>query len=121
MNSTSKHLLHCFLLFAVVLFFEIFAGGIKINENSFVVIDPWAEYGTTITIILYLLRILTFLTLPQVLFNFCGLVFYNAFPEKVTLKGEQKICNKKKFRIKTFYCRKSLAGTIYMHSCCNTR
>lgn len=87
MNSTSKHLLHCCLLFAVVLACEIFAGGIKISENSFVVVDPWAEYGTPITIVLYLLRLLTFLTLPQVLFNFCGLVFYNAFPEKVTLKG----------------------------------
>lgn len=94
MNSTSKHLLHCFLLFAVVLFFEIFAGGIKISENSFVVLDPWAEYGTLTTIILYLLRFLTFLTLPQVLFNFCGLVFYNAFPEKVTLKGNSRLANK---------------------------
>uniref|UniRef100_A0A1A9Z8J8 Glycosyltransferase 2-like domain-containing protein n=1 Tax=Glossina pallidipes TaxID=7398 RepID=A0A1A9Z8J8_GLOPL len=37
--------------------------------------------------LLYLLRFLTFLTLPQVLFNFCGLIFYNAFPEKVVLKG----------------------------------
>lgn len=87
MNSTSKHLLHCILLLFVVVGFEIFAGGIKIDENSFVVIDPWAEYGVLLTVILYSLRLLTFLTLPQVLFNFCGLVFYNAFPEKVTLKG----------------------------------
>lgn len=87
MSSTSKHLLHCLLLSVVVIGFEIFAGGIKINENSFIVLDPWEEYGTITTIILYLLRFLTFLTLPQVLFNFCGLVFYNAFPEKVTLKG----------------------------------
>lgn len=66
---------------------EIFSGGIKINENSFTLIDPWTVYGDIPTIILYLLRFLTFLTLPQVLFNFCGLVFYNAFPEKVVLKG----------------------------------
>lgn len=88
MNSTSKHLLHCALLVFVLLSFEIFAGGIKIDENSFIVLDPWLEYGTLATIILYALRFLTFLTLPQVLFNFCGLVFYNAFPEKVQLKGE---------------------------------
>lgn len=87
MNSTSKHLLHCALLMFVIIVFEIFSGGIKINENSFTTIDPWAEYGQIPTIILYLLRLLTFLTLPQVLFNFCGLVFYNAFPEKVVLKG----------------------------------
>lgn len=87
LNSTYKHILHCILLLAVIIFFEIFTGGIKINESSFTVLDPWAEYGQIPTIILYLLRFLTFLTLPQVLFNFCGLVFYNAFPEKVVLKG----------------------------------
>lgn len=92
MNSTSKHLLHCILLLFVVVGFEIFAGGIKIDENSFVVLDPWAEYGTILTLLLYSLRFLTFLTLPQVLFNFCGLVFYNAFPEKVTLKGKIIVC-----------------------------
>lgn len=87
LNSISKHLLHCALLLALLVFFEVFSGGIKVNENSFVSIDPWEEYGTIPTILLYTLRLLTFLTLPQVLFNFFGLVFYNAFPEKVVLKG----------------------------------
>lgn len=87
MNSTSKHVLHCTLLVFIIILFEITVGGIKINENSFTTLDPWITYGTIPTIILYLLRFLTFLTLPQVLFNFCGLVFYNAFPEKVVLKG----------------------------------
>lgn len=87
MNSTTKHLLHCALLFFVIIGFAIFSGGIKINEDSFTTIDPWTEYGDLATIALYLLRFLTFLTLPQVIFNFCGLVFYNAFPEKVVLKG----------------------------------
>ncbi|XP_037047525.1 beta-1,4-mannosyltransferase egh isoform X3 [Bradysia coprophila] len=87
MHSTSKHFLHCTLLFTVILLFELFSGGIKINENSFTLVDPWTAYGDVATVILYLLRFLTLLTLPQVLFNFCGLVFYNAFPEKVVLKG----------------------------------
>lgn len=87
LSSTYKHVLHCTLLLFVITFFEIISGGIKINEYSFTTIDPWAAYGQIPTIILYLLRFLTFLTLPQVLFNFCGLVFYNAFPEKVVLKG----------------------------------
>lgn len=87
LNSISKHLLHCALLITLLIFFEVFSGGIKINENSFVSVDPWEEYGTIPTILLYTLRLLTFLTLPQVLFNFFGLVFYNAFPEKVVLKG----------------------------------
>ncbi|XP_053678928.1 beta-1,4-mannosyltransferase egh [Anopheles nili] len=87
LNSTSKHILHCALLFGLLVVFEIFSGGIKVNQNSFVVVDPWDEYGMLPTIVLYLLRLLTFLTLPQVLFNFFGLVIYNAFPEKVILKG----------------------------------
>lgn len=87
LNSISKHLLHCALLITLLIFFEVFSGGIKVNENSFVAIDPWEEYGTIPTLLLYTLRLLTFLTLPQVLFNFFGLVFYNAFPEKVVLKG----------------------------------
>uniref|UniRef100_A0A2M4BNA4 Putative beta-14-mannosyltransferase egh n=1 Tax=Anopheles marajoara TaxID=58244 RepID=A0A2M4BNA4_9DIPT len=87
LSSTTKHLLHCGLLLSMLLVFELLSGGIKVNENSFVAIDPWAEYGTVATIILYLLRLLTFLTLPQVLFNFFGLTLYNAFPEKVVLKG----------------------------------
>ncbi|XP_037938798.1 beta-1,4-mannosyltransferase egh [Teleopsis dalmanni] len=87
MNSSTKHFLHCTLLIIVIITFEVFSGGIKINEDSFTVLDPVAAYGQLGTIFLYLLRFLTFLTLPQVLFNFCGLVFYNAFPEKVVLKG----------------------------------
>lgn len=87
MNSTTKHLLHCTLLFTVIIVCEVLSGGIKIDENSFTLVDPWTEYGQVATVLLYLLRFLTLLTLPQVLFNFCGLVFYNAFPEKVVLKG----------------------------------
>uniref|UniRef100_A0A182MRW6 Glycosyltransferase 2-like domain-containing protein n=1 Tax=Anopheles culicifacies TaxID=139723 RepID=A0A182MRW6_9DIPT len=87
LNSTSKHVLHCALLFGLLLAFEIFCGGIKVKESSFVAIDPWEEYGALLTIVLYMLRLLTLLTLPQVLFNFFGLVIYNAFPEKVILKG----------------------------------
>lgn len=87
LNPTSRHILHCLLLLFIVIGFCLFSGGIKVNEDSFVTVDPWAEYGTPLTVLLYMLRLLTFLTLPQVLFNFCGLVFYNAFPEKVVLKG----------------------------------
>lgn len=87
LSSFYKHLLHCMLLLCVIIFSGIFTGGIKINDSSFATVDPWTTYGQIPTIILYALRFLTFLTLPQVLFNFCGLVFYNAFPDKVVLKG----------------------------------
>ena len=89
MHSRTKHLLHCTLLFSMIITFEIFSGGIKVNEDSFTTLDPWLSYGTLFTLVLYTLRLLTLLTLPQVLFNFCGLVFYNAFPEKVVLEGSQ--------------------------------
>uniref|UniRef100_A0A8D8LF99 Beta-1,4-mannosyltransferase egh n=1 Tax=Cacopsylla melanoneura TaxID=428564 RepID=A0A8D8LF99_9HEMI len=85
LSSRSKHLLHCLLLLTVIVVFELFTGGVKLSpESSF---DPWVKYGFFGCSILYILRYLTFLPLPQVLFNFAGLVFYNAFPDKVVLKG----------------------------------
>lgn len=87
LNSTAKHVLHCMLLGAIMIFFLISSGAIKLNEDDFITIDPWVEYGTPWTIFLYTLRFLTFMTLPQMLCNFFGLIVYNAFPDKVVLKG----------------------------------
>ncbi|CAH1173931.1 unnamed protein product [Phaedon cochleariae] len=90
-SSRTKHYLHCLLFLTVIIFFEIFAGGIKVlNGGAFVPatdINPWVQYGYCGASILYILRLITFLPLPQVLFNFIGLTFYNAFPDKVILKG----------------------------------
>lgn len=88
-NSRAKHVLHCALLIVVIFVFEIWTGGIKLSvktQQSFE-FDPWQRYGYFWCLVLYLLRILTFLPFPQVLFNFIGLTCYNAFPDKVTLKG----------------------------------
>lgn len=87
LSSRTKHYTHCCLLFIVIALFEIFTGGIKLWDDDTKEINPWDRYGYIGTIILYLLRIVTFLPLPQVLFNFAGLTFYNAFPDKVILKG----------------------------------
>jgi beta-1,4-mannosyltransferase len=84
-NSTTKHILHCLFLFSIILFFFL-AGGTK-RGDDYVELDPWEKYGTFTTIFLYFIRILTLMTLPQMLCNFFGLVFYNAFPDKVVLKG----------------------------------
>lgn len=89
LKSRTKHLLHCLLLITVILVFELWTGGIKLSEKtqqSFQ-FNPWHRYGYIWCSVLYLLRILTFLPFPQVLFNFVGLTFYNAFPDKVQLKG----------------------------------
>lgn len=63
--------------------------------------DPWVEYGFFITLFLYSIRYLTFLTVPQVLFNFLGLCLYNVFPEKVTLKGSPLLAPFICFRVVT--------------------
>ncbi|GJQ82368.1 hypothetical protein Trydic_g436 [Trypoxylus dichotomus] len=87
LSSRTKHYLHCCLLFSVIVAFEIFTGGLKLWNDPTLEINPWVRYGYTWTIVLYLLRLVTFLPLPQVLFNFAGLTLYNAFPDKVVLKG----------------------------------
>lgn len=89
MSSRTKHILHCLLLITVIIVFELWTGGIKLSEKtqqSFQ-FNPWERYGYFWCSVLYLLRTLTFLPFPQVLFNFIGLTFYNAFPDKVVLKG----------------------------------
>ncbi|CAH1393393.1 unnamed protein product [Nezara viridula] len=86
LNSKTKHALHCALLFSVIIIFELLTGGLKLSSDE-TVIDPWVKYGFTITIILYTLRFLAFLPLPQILLNFAGLTLYNAFPDNVILKG----------------------------------
>ncbi|XP_076319509.1 beta-1,4-mannosyltransferase egh [Tachypleus tridentatus] len=87
LSSRTKHLLHCFLCFTVIITFEVFTGGIHLWTFEFDNIDPIQKYGYIGSSILYLLRILTLLALPQCVFNFLGLVVYNAFPDKVQLKG----------------------------------
>lgn len=84
-----KHLLHCSLMCAVITFVQLLYGGIKINEIQGwrSQIDPWTEYGHVSTVLLYAIRLLTLTTLPQTMLNFCGLLLYNAFPERVQLKG----------------------------------
>ncbi|XP_011643987.1 beta-1,4-mannosyltransferase egh [Pogonomyrmex barbatus] len=87
LNSITKHILHCCLLLVVILIFEFVSGGLRWNTDKKEEIDPWTRYGVIGAITLYLLRTVTFLSLPQVLFNFIGLTIYNAFPDKVVLKG----------------------------------
>lgn len=86
-SSLAKHISHCCLLALVILIFEHASGALPWTNTEKVQIDPWETYGYIGATILYLLRLFTFLTFPQVLFNFIGLTIYNAFPDKVILKG----------------------------------
>ncbi|KFM62827.1 Beta-1,4-mannosyltransferase egh, partial [Stegodyphus mimosarum] len=87
LSSNVKHTLHCVLFFILLLVFEIIAGGICIGYCDIDNTDPFEKYGYIPAIFLYLLRFLTFLALPQCVCNCLGLLFFNAFPEKVQLKG----------------------------------
>lgn len=82
-----KHLLHCVFFIFFILLFLLLAGAISLDDKDKEYVDPLAAYGIFGTIILYVLRLLTLLTIPQVLCNFAGLTFFNAFPGKVNLKG----------------------------------
>lgn len=44
------------------------------------------RYGTVLTLILYLLRLSSLLVLPQCICNMLGLILFNGFKERVTLK-----------------------------------
>jgi beta-1,4-mannosyltransferase len=81
MSSSVKHGLHCILLVTIIIIFCITSDSTKIN------FDPWLEYGTTFTVLLYSIRFILLLSLPQVFFTFLGLIVYNAFPVKVVLKA----------------------------------
>lgn len=82
-----SHLLHTLtigLLVTIILVFVILAGGI--GPDRFIGFDPVLNYGLTTTIILYVFRFLTFIPLPQAIFNFLGLVCFNTHPPKPKLK-----------------------------------
>ncbi|XP_028039181.1 beta-1,4-mannosyltransferase egh [Bombyx mandarina] len=82
-----KHLLHCMFFLLFIFFFLVFAGAINLDDNEKEFIDPWENYGVFGALILYILRLLTLLTIPQVLCNFAGLTLFNAFPGKIRLKS----------------------------------
>ncbi|XP_068627893.1 beta-1,4-mannosyltransferase egh [Battus philenor] len=82
-----QHMLHCLLFMTFIFTFLVLAGAISLDDKEKRIIDPWEEYGIYGTITLYFLRLLTLLTIPQVLCNFAGLTFFNAFPGKIKLKG----------------------------------
>ncbi|CAH0669131.1 unnamed protein product [Spodoptera exigua] len=82
-----KHLLHCTFFLLFIFNFLVFAGAIRLDDKEKENFDPLERYGVHGAIILYLLRLFTLLTIPQVLCNFAGLTLFNAFPGNVKLKG----------------------------------
>lgn len=87
LSSRIKHILHCTLFVTVLCLFQYFSSVLKVPEDPTEEESPWIQYGVFGTCTLYALRFVTFLSLPQVIFNVIGLTFYNCFPDKVSLKG----------------------------------
>lgn len=85
LSSQTKHLLHCILLASIISIFAIQLTWTNYDEAA--QIDPNEAHGKLLTTVLYLVRFLSLLALPQCLCNLMGLTIYNAFPDKVQLKG----------------------------------
>jgi len=73
------HLVHIVTLLGVVWI------GIYFSPQSSD-LNPWKEYGL-FSFLLYLCRYLAILGLPQSLFNFMGLIWFQSFPEPPKLKN----------------------------------
>ena len=86
LSSRQKHILHCLLLLGTIFFCELQSSGIKLyyKDDDPGQFDPFVKYGYYFAWFLYLLRLVTLLSLPQFLCNFFGLVLYNAFPDDVS-------------------------------------
>lgn len=79
-----KHLAHCVgFIFTIVFLIKHLSSFGEITNTH----NPWERFGPTIATIPILFRFLVILALPQCILNFFGLICFNAFPEKVTLKG----------------------------------
>ncbi|XP_023334273.1 beta-1,4-mannosyltransferase egh [Eurytemora carolleeae] len=87
LNSKVKHTLHCICVVSWLSFFSWATEGIRFSPTPVDNIDPWIEYGTIITVLIIFLRLLSFLALPQTLFNLVGLVSLNAFRGKDKLQS----------------------------------
>lgn len=103
MASKIKHLLHCGLFLSVMALFAWINGALRLTiwDPHLSHIDPLQDYGVLATIFLYFARVLPLLVLPQLLFNFVGLLFYNVFPDKVVLKGSPLLAPMICFRVVT--------------------
>ena len=84
-SSQTKHLSHCIFLFFWVFTFSYLTEGLRFGPSPLDSLDPWVTYGSLITAVIIFLRLLSFLALPQTIFNLVGLVAFNAFPEKVNI------------------------------------
>ncbi|XP_014300301.2 beta-1,4-mannosyltransferase egh-like [Microplitis demolitor] len=75
-----KHILHC------CVFLTIIIGALKVRIYRYLSGNDKSDYST-FTILFNCIKLATLISLPHMLFNFLGLILYDAFPGKVKLKG----------------------------------
>ena len=75
-----KHLIHSALMISWIIFFIYITLEHRAKE------DVISTYGTFLTTILVVIRIINLLALPQLLLNFVSLLMFETFPENVKLK-----------------------------------
>lgn len=101
--SRVKHLFHSGALVAIVSGYAHLNGVLRLTnwDPRLSHIDPVKEYGLIPTILLYALRCFAGLAVPQLLLSLVGLLFYNVFPGRVTLKGSPLLAPLISFRVVT--------------------
>ena len=82
------HSLHCvtFFVFLVISFFISGGSQLLTSVPSDSIINPVERYGWIGTLILYAFQGVIIFNLPLAIFNFLGLILFNAFPEEPSIK-----------------------------------
>ena len=75
-----KHLIHSALMISWIIVFIYITLEHRAKE------DVISTYGTVLTTILVIIRLVNLLALPQLLLNFVSLLMFETFPENVKLK-----------------------------------
>lgn len=89
------HLIHCVAFVGTISLLMFLSGGLGTQHPKDVkakeILSTQERYGFLLAAFLYATRILTLLCLPMALFNFFGLVLFNAFPRQPTFKVKVRI------------------------------
>ena len=76
-SSQTKHLVQSTFLISWIFLFCFYTEGLRFGPHPVDSLDPWVTHGPVVTVIIIFLRFLSFLALPQTLFNLVGLLTLN--------------------------------------------
>ncbi|CAG0896610.1 unnamed protein product, partial [Cyprideis torosa] len=82
----TKHGIHCCCFLSFFVSVLLFSGAVPIFVSA-PEVDAFTTYGSPVAYLLYFLRALTLLAVPQFLFNILGLLLFDAYSEEVQLKN----------------------------------